>query len=119
MFETLAEATGQSEKVLIYTLIGGHVVTVTTLVVKALIDQANRVQDRLDAESKAKIILAEGAAREARINQKIEENTQINLEAIKTANGHNEKIASLTETVSKTIGEGMQHMHVTIDREKP
>ena len=102
MFTVLAESVGTSEKVLIYTLIGGHVVTLVTLAIKAIIDQANRVQDRLDAESKAKIMLAEGAKREQRINAKIEENTQVNLEAIRVANGHNEKIVALTETVARS-----------------
>ena len=102
MLTVLAESVGTSEKVLIYTLIGGHVVTLVTLAIKAIIDQANRVQDRLDAESKAKIMLAEGAKREQRINAKIEENTQVNLEAIRVANGHNEKIVALTETVARS-----------------
>lgn len=106
MFTLLADSAGTSEKVIIYTLIGGHVVTLVTIAIKAVIDQANRVQDRLDAESKAKIILAEGAKREQRINQKIDENTAVNVEAIRVANGHNEKIASLTETVAKTVGKG-------------
>ena len=116
MFTVLAESVGTSEKIIIYTLIGGHVVTLVTLAIKALIDQANRVQDRLDAESKAKIILAEGAKREQRINQKIDENTAVNVEAIRVANGHNEKIANLTEAVAKTVGDGLKDVHVTIDR---
>jgi hypothetical protein len=116
MFSTIAEAVGTSEKVIIYTLIGGHVVTLVTLAIKAIIDQANRVQDRLDAESKAKILLAEGAERERRITEKINENTAVNVEAIKVANGHNEKIASLTETVARTAGDGLKEVHVTIDR---
>lgn len=116
MFTTLADAAGTSEKVIIYTLIGGHVVTLVTLAIKALIDQANRVQDRLDAESKAKILLAEGAERERRINAKIDENTAINAEAIRVANGHNEKIVALTETVAKTVGDGLKDMHVTIEK---
>ena len=116
MFTALAEATGSSEKIIIYTLIGGHVVTLVTLAIKAMIDQANRVQDRLDAESKAKILLAEGAKREERINAKIEENTAVNVEAIRVANGHNEKIVALTETVARTVGEGPKEVHVTIDR---
>ena len=114
MLTVLAESVGTSEKVLIYTLIGGHVVTLVTLAIKAIIDQANRVQDRLDAESKAKIMLAEGAKREQRINAKIEENTQVNLEAIRVANGHNEKIVALTETVAKSVGDGLKDVHATI-----
>ena len=103
MFDTIAEAVGTTETVIIYTLIGGHVVTLATLAIKAVIDQANRVQDRLDAESKAKILLLEGAKREQRISEKIAENTAVNVEAIRVANGHNEKIASLSEAVAKTI----------------
>lgn len=118
MFTVLADSAGTSEKVIIYTLIGGHVVTLVTIAIKAIIDQANRVQDRLDAESKAKIILAEGAKREQRINQKIDENTAVNVEAIRVANGHNEKIANLTEAVAKTVGDGLKDVHVTIDRQK-
>jgi len=117
MFTTIAEAVGTSEKIIIYTLVGGHVVTLVTLAVKALIDQANRVQDRLDAESKAKILLAEGANRERRINAKIEENTAVNVEAIRVANGHNEKIATLTEAVARSVGDGLKDVHVTIERQ--
>lgn len=97
--QILADA-AQSEKVLIYTLIGGHIVTLVTLLIKALIDQANRVQDRLDAESKAKIILAEGAKREERINAKIDENTIISKEALEVSNGHNAKIKAALQTVA-------------------
>jgi transaldolase len=103
---TVAESAGSSEKLLIYTLIGGHVVTLVTLAIKALIDQANRVQDRLDAESKARMLLAEGARREQRINAKIDENTAVNVEAIRVANGHNEKIAELTQTVARAAEGG-------------
>ena len=113
-----AESAGTSESVLIWTLIGGHIVTLATLAIKSLIDQANRVQDRLDSESKARIILAEGAKREERINAKIDQNTAVNVEAIKVANGHNEKIVALTETVAKSVGDGLRDVHVTLDREK-
>lgn len=98
--QLLADA-GQSEKVLIYTLIGGHVVTLLTLVIKALMDQANRVQDRLDAESKAKLLLAEGAAREKRIQEAIADNTAMNKEALEVSNGHNAKMASALTTVEE------------------
>jgi transaldolase len=94
---SVAESAGTSESVLIWTLIGGHIVTLATLAIKSLIDQANRVQDRLDSESKARIILAEGAKREERINAKIDD---------------------LTETVAKSVGDGLRDVHVTIDREK-
>lgn len=116
MFDTIAESAGTTEKVIIYTLIGGHVVTLATLAIKAVIDQANRVQDRLDAKSKAELLLLEGSRREQRISEKIAENTAVNVEAIRVANGHNEKIASLTEAVAKTVGEGLKDVHVTIDR---
>ncbi len=116
--QLLADAT-QSEKVLIYTLIGGHVVTILGLVIKALIDQFNRVQDRLDAESKAKIILAAGAEREKRINEKIDENTKVNTEALQVSNGHNAKLASALETmadVTKAIeNREPKELHVTLD----
>jgi len=117
MFHTIADSAGMSEKVIIYTLIAGHVVTLVTLAIKAMIDQANRVQDRLDAESKAKILLAEGAERERRIKEKIDENTRISERAFDAANGHNEKIATLTEAMTRSVGEGMKDIHVTIDRE--
>ena len=116
MFDTLAEAVGTSETVIIYPLIGGHVVTLATLAIKAVIDQANRVQDRLDAKSKAELLLLEGSRREQRIKEKIDENTAVNAEAIRVANGHNEKIATLTEAVAKSVGEGLKDVHVTIDR---
>ena len=98
--QILADA-AQSEKVLIYTLIGGHVATILGLIIKAAIDQANRVQDRLDAESKARLLLAEGAAREKRIQDSIADNTRINAEALEVSNGHNAKIKATLEAVSE------------------
>lgn len=114
----LAES-GQSEKVLIYTLIGGHIVTLVVMLIKALIDQANRVQDRLDAESKAKIILAAGADREARIRADIEANTKVNETALEVSNGHTAKLTSALATmadVTKAIeGGAPKEIHVTVD----
>ena len=107
MFTTLADAAGTSEKVIIYTLIGGHVVTLVTLAIKAVIDQANRVQDRLDAESKAKILLAEGAERERRINAKIDENTAMNAELlsiIRAGKGFFKVTGWIATAVKWTIG---------------
>lgn len=120
----LADA-AQSEKVLIYTLIGGHVVTLGTLLIKAIIDQANRVQDRLDAKAKADLLMAEGAAREKRLQEAIAENTTINKEALEVSNGHNAKMATALTTVAEAtkaiVESSPKEVHVTLeakDKEK-
>lgn len=104
ILEIIADAAPQpSEKLLLWTLIltsAGSFVTALFALIKGQLD---RVQDRLDAESKAKLILAAGANREKRINEKIEENTKISKEAFEAANGHNEKIAKATELAQKAI----------------
>lgn len=97
-----------------------------------------REQDRLDSESKArilqeevinqaKLIAAEGARRESRILDKIDENTAMNAEQIKISNGHKEDIKAAvqtTTTLAKAISDktGMdipQEIHVTIDQKTP
>lgn len=96
-----------------------------------------REQDRLDAESKARILQAEvinqarliaseGARRETRIVEKIDENTAMNARQIEVSNGHNEKIASAvqtTATLAKALSEkGVelpQEIHVTVEQKQP
>lgn len=87
----LADASS-SEKVLIWTLVTTNVIQFLVIVVKAIVDQVNRVQDRLDAESKARIILQEGKAREERLAAKIDENTEVSKAAFREANGVNAKL---------------------------
>lgn len=106
----------QSEKVLLWTLIITNAVTLGTLIIKGVLDVVNRMQDRLDAESKARIQLAEGAAREQRLAEKIAENTQISKQAFETANGHNEKIAKATELAAKAIETATaKEVHATVE----
>jgi hypothetical protein len=97
-----------------------------------------REQDRLDAESKARIlqaevinqarlIAAEGAKRESRIVEKIDENTAMNAEQIKISNGHKEDIKTAVrtaETLAKAISqktgiEVPQEIHVTVEQKQP
>lgn len=101
LFAEVSQQAQASEKILIYTLIGGHVVTLVTLAIKALIDQANRIQDRLDAREKAEALLREGAEREKRLQHSIAENTRISERAFEAANGHNQKISEVVETVAR------------------
>ncbi|MCW1885539.1 hypothetical protein OKA04_12435 [Luteolibacter flavescens] len=108
----IADTSGHSEKVLIYTLIGGHVVTLVTLIVKAIIDQMNRVQDRLDKQ----LALTEGRQRETRLVAKIDENTKISKEAFVAANGHNEKIATAVELAQKAMETAAtKEVHATVE----
>lgn len=136
----LAENGSQNEKVLIWTLVlssaGSFVASVIGLV-KYLIDRrsdrekqkqadameiARREQDRLDAKTKAELLLLEGARREERLTRKIDENTQVSKQAFITANGHNEKIKVAVETVAevaKVIAKTPpREIHVTVDQEK-
>lgn len=137
---TLAENGSQSEKVLIWTLVlssAGSLVASVVGLVKYLIDRRSdrekqesadamvvilREQDRLDAKTKAEILLFEGAAREKRLAAKIDENTAVSKEAFKTANGHNEKIKAAVETVAEVAkviaASPPREIHVTVDQEK-
>ncbi len=83
-----------------------------TIIAKVFADWITRVQDRLLAESKAKIILdelkaqeirvrIEAVLRESRIVSKIDENTAVNVEQIRISNGFNEKIKSAVESVAE------------------
>jgi len=137
---SIAEASSQSEKVLIWTLIlssAGSLVASVIGTVKYLIDRradqkkqeradaqviALREQDRLDAKAKAELLLMEGAAREQRLAAKIDENTEVSKQAFQAANGHNEKIKMAVETVAevaKVIAQAPpKEIHVTVDHEK-
>lgn len=120
LFNILADTDASpSEKVLLWTLVlsavGGFLTSVVSLIksqmdrvqarkdkeAEARASAAAREQDRLDAESKARIALQEGARREQRLAAKIDENTGYNKLAIETANGHNEKIKAAVETVAE------------------
>ena len=125
----LAE-TGQSQEVLIWTLIltsAGSFVTALFALVKGQLD---RWQDRQDAKAKAAAILAEmtsqetrakeaAAEREKRIRADIEVNTEVNKEQIRVSNGHNEKIKEAMEKVAdvtKAFAEATpKEVHVTVD----
>lgn len=100
LHELLAETASQSEKVLIWTLILTSVGGFVTSIIALIKGQLDRVQDRLDAESKAKILLEAGQKREERINAKIDENTEVNKTALEVSNGHNAKIKAALETVA-------------------
>jgi len=137
---SIAEASSQSEKVLIWTLIlssAGSLVASVIGTVKYLIDRradqkkqeradaqviALREQDRLDAKVKAELLLMEGARREQRLAAKIDESTAVSEKAFQVANGHNEKIKVAVETVAevaKVIAQApTKEIHVTVDREK-
>lgn len=137
---SIAEASSQSEKVLIWTLIlssAGSLVASVIGTVKYLIDRradqkkqeradaqviALREQDRLDAKVKAELLLMEGARREQRLAAKIDESTAVSEKAFLVANGHNEKIKVAVETVAevaKVIAQApAKEIHVTVDREK-
>lgn len=137
---TLAETSSQSERVLIWTLIltsAGSLVTAIIGLIKGQMDKVQarrdreqaayeaaelREQDRLDAESQSKILLAQGALREQRLAAKIDENTSISKQAFEAANGHNEKIALVVETVAeaaKVISAAPpRELHVTVDEHR-
>src|SRR6478736_9226319 len=79
----------QSDKVLIWTLIltsaGSMAAGVMALIKQHLSDRQTiklREQDRLDAEAKAKLILAEGARREERLSKQIADNTALTKQGI-------------------------------------
>jgi hypothetical protein len=151
---TLADSSSPSERVMIWTLIltsAGGLATSLFSLIKGQMDRTQarkdkesedhaaaelrehqakaaaelREQDRLDAESKARIILLEGSRREQRLAAKIDENTEVSKQAFEAANGHNEKIAAVVQTVAevakvaKGIAEtGPKEIHVTVDNAK-
>lgn len=89
------------------------------IIAKIVTDQLNRIQDRLDADRKAKEILdtlaaqerniaAQAASRLAVIRADIKDNTAKTEagiakaeQAIEISNGHNEKIAKATATIAE------------------
>jgi predicted histidine transporter YuiF (NhaC family) len=86
----------QSTDHVLYTLVITNVVMVLGLIIKAVVDYVNRVQDRLDRESNAKIAAALGEKRKDEILASTEAARKESADALKVANGHNEKIAQLT-----------------------
>lgn len=89
-----------SETIMLWTLILTSVGSFVTAIIALVKGQMDRWQDREDAKAKAALLLAEGAAREQRINAKIDANTRISEAALEVSNGHNQKIKSALETVA-------------------
>jgi len=84
-----------SSKFVLYSLVVTNIVVVVGMVIKAIVDWGNRVQDRLDRESNAKIAAALGEQRKNEILASTEAARKESANALKVANGHNEKIAQL------------------------
>lgn len=128
--QLFADASSQSETVLLWTLVlsslGGLVTGILSLVKGYLSDKQAlemRNQDRLDNESKAKLLLATVEAkereaqvaamqREKRIVAKIDENTEVSKTAFREANGIKAELAShaadvkvATETIAAATKE--------------
>lgn len=81
------------------------------------IDVAKEVKETAK-EVKAEVAKAAKLTKDAHddIKQELVMNTEVNKEAIKVANGHNEKIASLTEQVAQTVAIVVQApAHVIVD----
>jgi len=121
MLAQILADSAQSEKVLIWTLILSSVGSLIASVIglaKYLIDRksdqdkqaradaqviALREQDRLDAKAKAEIILLEGAKREKRLAQKIDENTEVSKAAFKEANGIKAEVAATKKEIADAV----------------
>lgn len=82
--------------------IATSVLTLLSLIVKSLVDIKNRDEDRKDRKQLAELtqeqldtILKAGGSREKKIVNELIQTRQVNIRALKEANGVNKKIESL------------------------
>lgn len=86
-----------------WTFVVGQVVIIAGMIIKAFVDHGNRVQDRLDRESAVKLQLAEGERRKVEIVAATDKTHAMSSEALRVANGHNEKIKHTMEAVKEIV----------------